>query len=110
MRRLVHVTIPLHVERFRVLSRRLFSPRFELQPRFRRFRLVNRLYAFFVGYFWLPCPRCGKYYGGHEHGGMNWLGDGRGTMTCYRCPGEQGDPGPVPMLTLDLRTGKSSWN
>ena len=29
-------------------------------------RLFHRLYAFFSGYFWLPCPICGKMFGGHE--------------------------------------------
>lgn len=29
-------------------------------------RFLHRLYAFFFGYFWLPCPVCGKYFGGHE--------------------------------------------
>lgn len=29
-------------------------------------RFVNRLRAFITGYFWLPCPHCGKKFGGHE--------------------------------------------
>jgi hypothetical protein len=29
-------------------------------------RLMHRLYAAMAGYFWLPCPRCGVYFGGHE--------------------------------------------
>jgi len=24
------------------------------------------VYAFIFAYFWLPCPRCGEYFGGHE--------------------------------------------
>jgi hypothetical protein len=31
-----------------------------------RFRLFNKLYADIFGYFWLPCPLCGQYFGGHE--------------------------------------------
>lgn len=31
-----------------------------------RFRFLNRLYANLSGYFWLPCPLCGKMFGGHE--------------------------------------------
>ena len=30
-------------------------------------RFLNKLYANLLGYFWLPCPVCGKYFGGHEH-------------------------------------------
>jgi len=29
-------------------------------------RTYNRLYAYLHGYFWLPCPLCGQYFGGHE--------------------------------------------
>ena len=29
-------------------------------------RLINQIYAWLVGFFWLPCPICGKYFGGHE--------------------------------------------
>lgn len=29
-------------------------------------RLAGRLYARCAGYFWLPCPSCGEYFGGHE--------------------------------------------
>lgn len=29
-------------------------------------RLLHRVYALLAGYFWLPCPRCGAEFGGHE--------------------------------------------
>lgn len=29
-------------------------------------RLFHKLYAWWKNYFWKPCMRCGKYYGGHE--------------------------------------------
>ncbi len=29
-------------------------------------RLLNRIYALVFGYFWKPCPICGKMFGGHE--------------------------------------------
>jgi hypothetical protein len=29
-------------------------------------RLLERLRAWFGGYFWLPCPICGRMFGGHE--------------------------------------------
>ncbi len=31
-----------------------------------KFRRWNRFYAFINGYFWLPCPLCGAFFGGHE--------------------------------------------
>jgi len=31
-----------------------------------KMRWLNKLYALFCGYFWLPCPLCGSYFGGHE--------------------------------------------
>jgi hypothetical protein len=31
-----------------------------------RFRWLNRLRAWWGGYFWLPCDLCGREFGGHE--------------------------------------------
>lgn len=31
-------------------------------------RWMHRLYARTHHYFWLPCPRCGEMFGGHEVG------------------------------------------
>jgi hypothetical protein len=31
-----------------------------------KFRWMHKLYAKVFGYFWLPCPVCGEYFGGHE--------------------------------------------
>jgi len=31
-----------------------------------RDRLLNKIKAYLGGYFWLPCPLCGQYFGGHE--------------------------------------------
>ncbi len=41
------------------------------------------------GYFWLPCPRCGQMFGGHEMGGTDWQITGNGKATCWRCPEER---------------------
>lgn len=43
-------------------------------------RLLHRIWAFVGGYFWLPCPRCGRMFGGHEVGGR--LGS---RLTCSAC-------------------------
>lgn len=29
-------------------------------------RTLNKIYAWLFGYFWLPCPVCGRMFGGHE--------------------------------------------
>lgn len=52
-------------------------------------RWFNKLYADVFGYFWLPCPRCGRYFGGHEwkhvdqhiYKNRNWQG------ICLECYG-----------------------
>lgn len=31
-------------------------------------RWIHQLYAWVNGYYWLPCPRCGRWTGGHEGG------------------------------------------
>lgn len=30
-------------------------------------RFLNHVYAILNGYFWLPCPICNEYFGGHEY-------------------------------------------
>lgn len=56
----------------------------------RWWRWLNKIYAWFFGYFWLPCPICGKYFGGHEWKNNhtlwlekrnNWK---KGTGVCYK--------------------------
>lgn len=49
-----------------------------------RWRLAHRAYAALAGFFWLPCPLCGKMTGGHEWGDIN--GKSSGTAV----PGEPG--------------------
>lgn len=36
------------------------------------FRWLHRAFAQLMGYFWLPCPLCAAYFGGHEvhHAGV----------------------------------------
>jgi hypothetical protein len=29
-------------------------------------RFLNKVYASIFGYFWIPCPLCGKEFGGQE--------------------------------------------
>lgn len=54
-----------------------------------KWRRLSKLYARVLGYFWLPCPICKKYFGGHEWLPGNDLNDlngsGRGQGVCPRC-------------------------
>jgi len=34
-----------------------------------RIEWIEHLWAKVFGYFWMPCPNCGRMYGGHEDGG-----------------------------------------
>jgi hypothetical protein len=52
-------------------------------------RFVHHFWAWLAGYYWIPCPLCGKYIGGHEHSweksGCLLTGENRGKVTCYDC-------------------------
>ena len=47
-------------------------------------RWVHRVRARLGGYFWLPCPECGRMFGGHECGPILWDDETRtrGKMLC----------------------------
>ena len=63
----------------------------------KKFRFWNRVVAFFGGYFWMPCPMCGEYFGGHEVTEKNktyFLGYGYGKTCCADCPGTKEPPRP----------------
>ena len=47
-----------------------------------RIEFIENMKDFFGGYFWLPCPMCGKMFSGHEKGGDLWLDSMNGKMTC----------------------------
>jgi len=53
---------------------------------FRRWRWINKVYARLFSYFWLPCPVCKEYFGGHEYGGSIREGQGynSGRCICYK--------------------------
>jgi hypothetical protein len=51
-------------------------------------RWFHRAYAWLHDYFWLPCPLCGRAFGGHEAGVSipNPLkGPGSGIAVCSQC-------------------------
>jgi hypothetical protein len=55
------------------------------QPRF-----LNRAFAFFRGYSWIPCPICKRGFGGHERseGGELWITERDSVAVCPRCTEE----------------------
>jgi len=55
----------------------------------RKPRWLQQLRAWLGGYFWLPCPICGEYFGGHEwsteKGATWWQSPGPGKGVCDNC-------------------------
>lgn len=53
-------------------------------------RWMHHAWAWFGGYFWLPCKICGQPFGGHEHKRCVVLyeSQGRGWLTCPNCKEE----------------------
>lgn len=53
-------------------------------------RWLQQLRAYLGAYFWLPCPICGEYFGGHEWGDRDtlWETPGEGTGVCANCGDE----------------------
>lgn len=51
-----------------------------------RIEWIEHWKAILGGYFWLPCPNCGRMFGGQEgkHGEVLWNRDlaGNGLITC----------------------------
>lgn len=48
------------------------------------------LKAAIFGYFWMPCPRCGRMFGGFEYRGSILISEHEGRVTCC-LPDELGD-------------------
>lgn len=52
-------------------------------------RILHRIYAGLTGYFWLPCPICKEYFGGHEKNSGSLYSDRySGRTVCSNCVGE----------------------
>ena len=72
-------------------------------------RWLHRLYAGLAGAFWMPCPVCGRMFGGHERpGGTYTYADGRRFVTCRKCRGAWGswkEDGPIP-FPIELAPGE----
>jgi hypothetical protein len=49
-------------------------------------RYFHRFYARIFGYFWLPCPKCGEMFGGHEaQAGTRARPPIKGWCVCKKC-------------------------
>lgn len=48
-------------------------------------RIINWVWAAWGRFFWLPCPICGKNFGGHEKGGSLYYTNYSGEMVCPKC-------------------------
>lgn len=73
---------------------------------------ARMLTAKIFGYFWLPCPICGEFFGGFETGnGHVTLPDGANKVCCKKCDYEAGkiailndtDPFLTPKASRHLR-------
>ena len=59
-------------------------------------RIFHRIYAWMFGYFWLECPVCRNYFGGHEISNRFTAAlirdDGRAYSVCHdpQCSHEAG--------------------
>lgn len=59
-------------------------------------RRFHRRFAFLNGYYWLPCPLCGREYGGHEAGGyIANPGDDSESVICSECTRRRNRDDPV---------------
>jgi hypothetical protein len=66
---------------------------------------LHRRYAWAAGYFWLPCPVCGREFGGHERGAgvipdfaRDW--PMAGLVACPRCVATE--PQPIRMVPVSV--------
>lgn len=49
-------------------------------------RWLHRAWAKAFGWFWLPCPECGRSFGGHEASHVSlYMPDGSHALVCRRC-------------------------
>lgn len=64
-----------------------------------RLRWLHQAWAWLAGYFWLPCPLCGRPFGGHE-----WRRDAEGFAASIPAGATGLSDGICPRCT---REGKS---
>lgn len=68
---------------------------------------LNKLYAGLFGYFWLPCPVCGRMFGGHQVArshGATVIKDGRAMIVCPR-----NECGVTARLNILIESGTKAW-
>lgn len=70
-------------------------------------RILHKLYANLFGYFWLPCPNCGKMFGGHEHVGFkSMLVEGHAYCVCPDCQRNPNFIGYIPHYQIHKAEGR----
>lgn len=50
-------------------------------------RWCHQLYAYVMGYFWIPCPICRRPFGGHEWAATLYTSQFTGRGVCQSCVG-----------------------
>jgi hypothetical protein len=48
-------------------------------------RWIHKVYAKLFGYYWLACPLCGQFFGGHEECGILMTSKTEGETVCVNC-------------------------
>lgn len=49
-------------------------------------RFLHEIYARWTGHFWLPCPICGRHFGGHEAAEISLMSTASaGKLVCLKC-------------------------
>ena len=66
-------------------------------------RTAARLHAYLAGYFWLPCPNCGRMFGGQE------LATGTGHSTSIPKPDGSGTGLAICPSCTALGVGDRAW-
>ena len=66
-------------------------------------RLLNKIYANLSGYFWLPCPICGRMFGGHEcSDSVLMKTETSGNCVCKNC-GQKADELNIEKFSISKR-------
>jgi hypothetical protein len=82
---------------------------------FKNSRFYNKWYAHLHGKFWLPCPICGEFFGGHEWATDLYTSWSDGIGVCPNCIGEaekrnekffRDNPAPVIEMVFNPNTGQ----
>jgi len=75
----------------------------------RKYRRLNRIWASLAGYYWLRCPSCGTWFGGHETSGYDYYySDIIASQMCWKHTKTEYAPGLEECLVRS-EDGKSGY-